>query len=107
MLMHTPRTYLSLFFFALFIFPYVQKGMHDLEHASEVHCTDRSGTHLHELSHACSLCDYTLGKDLSAVNAVESGFTEFSSPSLFLDIESAPLGPEKYLFLLRGPPVLL
>ncbi|TAL58372.1 MAG: hypothetical protein EPN85_11745 [Bacteroidetes bacterium] len=100
------REYFSLFFLSLFVFPYVQKGIHDLEHASEVHCTDKLSTHLHEFSHTCSLCDYTIGKELSTVSAVELGFEEFTTPFLFSEIEDTPFESVKYLFLLRAPPVL-
>lgn len=100
------KKYLSILFLCLFAFPYVQKGVHDLEHASELHCTDKSSDHFHENSHACSLCDYTIGKAAVLIKLIELDVEEVSSPFLFSEIEFSPFGQTKYLFLLRGPPVL-
>ncbi len=100
------KRYLSIFFLFLFVFPYVQKGVHDLEHSSDIHCADKSSAHFHETSHTCSLCDYTISKAATPVQLVEIGFVQISLPFLFSEIQSTPFESLKCLFLLRGPPAL-
>src|SRR3972149_5576669 len=102
----TAKKYLSLFFFSLFLFPYMQKEIHDLERPSAIHCTDKSSAHLHELSHTCSLCDYNIGKTITPVDPSEFGLVQVSSSFLFSEIEATSFESVKYLFLLRAPPVL-
>lgn len=95
----------ALFFLFLFLFPQVEKGIHDLEHADDTHCTDVSEAHFHELSHLCSLCDYVFASpdhlyfesaiSDEPVSAVKGYF--ISSEVFF----SAP----RYNLSLRAPPV--
>jgi hypothetical protein len=51
--------YFSFFFLFLFLFPMVEKQLHALAHADEVHCS-ADEKHFHELEHSCSICDFNL-----------------------------------------------
>lgn len=100
------RKYTSILFLFLFVFPFVQKGLHDMEHADEIHCGDRSSAHFHELSHTCNLCDYTPGTSQVPFDPAGFSFIQPSSAFLFGEAEPALFKIVKYSFLLRGPPVL-
>jgi hypothetical protein len=48
----------ALFSLAVFLFPFVEKEIHNYDHQNDFHCTT-SESHLHNPEHHCSLCDYT------------------------------------------------
>ncbi|HLG04277.1 MAG TPA: hypothetical protein VI731_11835 [Bacteroidia bacterium] len=48
----------GVFMLLVFLFPFVEKGMHDFEHRDDFHCTEKSSKHLHANDHDCSICDY-------------------------------------------------
>ena len=52
--------YLSVLVLLGFLFPMVQKGLHDLEHAGDVHCAVGGEKHFHAQEHVCYLCDHTV-----------------------------------------------
>lgn len=58
----TIKKYTALFLLALFVFPYIQKGIHDLHHAADFHCQEKSIVHFHETEHHCNLCDEVITK---------------------------------------------
>lgn len=58
------KKYLSLFLLVLFLFPMLEKGMHDFEHRGDIHCNAKD-KHFHSLEHNCSVCDHTI-VDVSA-----------------------------------------
>ena len=49
----------SLFLLFLFIFPLIEKEVHDFECTTDVHCT-ASEIHFHNLEHHCDICDFTI-----------------------------------------------
>jgi hypothetical protein len=100
------KTYLSFFFLFLFLFPQAEKAIHNISHADDFHCTVKSGAHLHELSHTCDLCDYNSGNTTPCVDESLGYFTPNFSKTVFIYSESVPFDSEKYLFLLRAPPVV-
>jgi len=54
------KMYSGVLFLLLFLFPQVQKGLHDFEHRHDVHCDATSELHLHQLEHVCKLCDFSI-----------------------------------------------
>lgn len=36
----------------------VEKGLHELEHKDDIHCT-ATDKHFHNLEHTCSICEFT------------------------------------------------
>jgi len=53
------KSYGALLLF-LFLFPQIQKGLHDFEHRHDSHCDATTEQHLHQLEHLCQLCDFSL-----------------------------------------------
>jgi hypothetical protein len=52
------KKYLSLFLIVLFLFPQVEKAVHDIQHSKDSHCAS-ANKHFHSLEHSCSICDFT------------------------------------------------
>lgn len=52
------RKYCSLLLLFLFLFPQIEKGIHDWHHQQDEHCTVKDETHFHKEQHSCVLCDY-------------------------------------------------
>jgi hypothetical protein len=52
------KTYFSLFFLSLFLFPMAEKQVHAFSHDKEFHCS-ATDKHFHEVEHICGICDYT------------------------------------------------
>lgn len=50
----------AVFFLFLFLFPQIEKGIHDLIHADDFHCNEKSTSHFHIEEHHCSTCEYSL-----------------------------------------------
>lgn len=44
----------------LFLFPQVQKGVHDFSHRHDTHCDAKAEKHFHTFEHVCSLCDFSV-----------------------------------------------
>lgn len=97
---------LPLFLLSVFLYPFLQKEIHAIEHAGDFRCTTLTQTHLHQEQHHCSVCDFAvtsavvlpLSDNLPANVGISHSFNLsgnhfFTSPH--------------YLFLLRAPPALL
>ncbi len=52
------KSIFSLFTLLVFLFPLMEKEIHALEHADDIHCSSID-KHFHELEHNCELCDFT------------------------------------------------
>ena len=98
------KKYPALFLLALFVFPYLQKGAHDMAHAGDFHCQEITSKHFHALEHHCEVCDKVfsvtrepvLFKGFSSCTAEINTLLSVSVPH----IELAAIR----LFSLRGPP---
>lgn len=89
----------------LFLFPQVEKVLHEIEHINDFHCNEKSSTHLHELSHDCKLCEYNIKDPATPPDQFEK-FTsgrEASMKIVFSD--EFPVLSRTFLFLLRAPPI--
>lgn len=96
----------SFFLIAIFLFPQVEKAVHDFHHRNDFHCTS-SDAHFHETEHHCHLCDYNV-----------SLLTPIQWPDFSINYDHTfyqPLYPIKigvyvsfpsYFFSLRGPPTV-
>lgn len=56
----TVKKYLSFFFVFSFLFPQIEKAIHDFQHRNIEHCSVKNQTHFHSEEHSCSLCDYSV-----------------------------------------------
>ncbi len=97
---------LAMFTLVVFLFPFVEKEVHQWVHPAPPHCQDHQSVHFHQVEHHCFLCDMTI--PLSPVPTPEKvviispadGTNTFSFPFLGIDL------PEFACQLLRGPPSL-
>ena len=91
--------YLSLFLLSLFLFPMAEKGVHALEHSTDIYCTAGS-KHFHNIEHNCAICDFSINDSNNPVNSpsqfvVPCGRVSFNffsesvnAPCAFQDIPS-------------------
>ena len=100
----TFKKYCSIIFLFLFLFPLVEKEIHAIEHADDVHCS-ASDKHFHELEHSCSICDYTMPAALgSANNSFHVVFNEqIISFNLYTDCINIPTAYQDIPS--RAPPI--
>jgi hypothetical protein len=49
---------LAVFCLLVFLFPFVETGIHNYAHANDFHCTANTH-HIHKAEHHCSICDFT------------------------------------------------
>lgn len=54
------KKYLSIFLLLVFVYPFLEKGIHDFEHLNDFHCSAQSEKHLHEQEHNCAICDFNV-----------------------------------------------
>jgi hypothetical protein len=100
------KKYAALFLLAVFAWPFVEKSLHEIEHAADEHCTDKSAAHYHELEHQCSLCDFEITAPLE--HAAPTGTPALLEPvyiSFFTFDQDFLLAPA-FSFSLRGPPAV-
>jgi hypothetical protein len=74
------KKYLSFLFLLLFLFPMVEKGMHELEHKDDFRCSS-TNKHFHNLEHNCSICDFTT---IDSNNSASHKFELITPTQLFL-----------------------
>jgi len=100
------KSILAVFALLVFLFPQVEKEIHNHEHAVNVRCTEHDVVHFHNVEHHCFLCDFTspvsptstIYKTALAEHHWNEGqffFTEFSYSLQSKDFHS-----------LRGPPTI-
>jgi len=56
--MQNLKKLLAVFCLLVFLFPFVESGIHNYAHANDFYCK-AAVHHLHKAEHHCSLCDFT------------------------------------------------
>jgi len=99
------RKYAALFLLALFVFPFVEKGIHDLDHAKDTHCYVKNSTHFHTNEHHCEVCDFNVSitSDPEYLN-YELTHVQCKTLNFYFYKNDFLLAPA-FSFSLRGPPV--
>jgi hypothetical protein len=94
----------ALLFLLAFLTPAVGETLHQLSHASELHCNEKSEHHFHELQHHCDLCDYTFISFQNEIHSpeIKAGFVYIESTST-LSAETFFTTSQDVNYL-RGPP---
>lgn len=98
------KKYVSILFLLIFLFPLVEKQIHEFEHKDDIHCS-ASDKHFHELEHNCSVCDHTL------IDSTYSATTDYQLTLSFQPFSFRPFvesihTPEAFQYLpARAPPV--
>lgn len=95
----------SVFFLILFLFPLMEKGIHDANHLDDAHCiaTDK---HFHTLEHNCPICDFTVTNH-TFTPETSARFIIFVQHFSFVSLNEK-INTEKvfHLFPSRAPPVV-
>lgn len=102
--MQKVRSYFSMLFLALLLFPMVEKAGHELGHLDADHCESK-GLHYCAQEHHCEICDYVL----SSSSEPSENSREFKLPARHLEKETIifaaePVSTFKFIISLRGPP---
>lgn len=98
------KKYLSILFLLIFLFPIVEKQIHEFEHRDDVHCS-AADKHFHELEHSCSLCDQTI---IDSTYPLATDFQLIISfqPFLFHPFVESIHAPDAFQYLpARAPPI--
>jgi hypothetical protein len=101
------RMPISAFLLLLFLFPFVQKGIHDLKHSKDFHCYVLNAKHFHKKEHVCSICDFTF-VDSNTPLENNHNITLFACIAFYSKVTvSFILVDADYKFSPRAPPKLL
>jgi hypothetical protein len=95
---------LSFLLLFVFLFPFVEKGVHGLSHRNDTHCTATSKKHFHAQQHDCSICDFTVAISsgpLSGRDKLTRSFTLLNYSGFSIREALPPIHPALFL---RGPP---
>ena len=98
------KKYAAVFLFALFVFPFVQKGIHDFAHINDFHCSSKAARHFHPIEHHCSICDevFSISDGPKYFSVFSPLFTTSSTIQL---VDTCEFSGQKILFFsLRAPP---
>lgn len=88
---------------ALFLFPGIEKEVHDWQHANDFHCT-ADIAHLHSSHHNCSLCDYIFPALADNLHQ-DVTFGDFTfKEAKIVCVEALFYHSPTYFVSLRGPP---
>ena len=96
---------LSFIVLLIFVYPFIQKEIHTLEHAHDFQCTTHTERHYHSVQHHCLVCEYNilLGETVKEFSASSSPATfVIKITSYFIECN---FNYQAYSYLLRGPPV--
>lgn len=52
------KKYFSLILLCLFLFPFIEIGLHDFSHRKDLACSIKTEKHLHREEHHCFICDF-------------------------------------------------
>ena len=104
-LMQKLRLPITALLLLLFIFPFVQKGIHDFEHRNDFHCFVLNAKHFHEKEHNCPICDFTFmdsktpiqNNDKITLFAFIAFYSKLTVCFILIDID--------YKYSPRGPPI--
>lgn len=99
------RKYAALFLLALFVFPFVEKGIHDLDHAKDTHCSVKNSTHFHAKEHHCEICDFTVSVSYTPECVHKDYPTINYAPILVYFYNTNIVVAPAFSFSLRGPPL--
>jgi len=96
----------AVFSLLVFLFPMVEKEIHNYDHAGIIHCTEHNVVHFHNVEHHCFLCDFTNPVSTSTLlNKIAFAEHQWVEGQFFLYEFSYSL-QSKYFHSLRGPPAI-
>ena len=101
------RKYIAVLLLLLFVFPFVQKAMHDIKHRKDFHCFVLTAIHFHKKEHICGICDFAFPDSKIPIenNNNRALFSCIDYYSMFT--EGFNFVSPYYLFSTKAPPSLL
>ena len=104
--MHKFKSIVAVFTLLVFLFPLVEKGLHDFSHINDKYCAS-ADKHFHPLEHHCEMCDFT--DDFNALPSLSLPdllLSEQGNLNFFFTINNLLL-QEKHFHSLRAPPSIV
>lgn len=99
------RILFSFIFLFAFLIPTVGETLHQLSHANDFHCNEKSVHHFHEEEHHCVLCDFSFNNYYSDLSIPELKAVHFEIAAFQFEIKSDFYSEQFFTLALRGPPV--
>ncbi len=99
------KNYFAPILLALFLFPQVQKGMHDFEHRHGTHCDAKAVKHFHTLEHVCSICDFSVPVSTEFLTFCFNSLITVNEINFQIPVEKSINANFHYQVPPRAPPV--
>lgn len=99
------KKFFVLFTLLVFLFPFVEKEVHNFSHETDFHCNE-SDIHFHSEEHHCNVCDFTIDVNGSPeLNQPRFKFDEAINSYFSFNENNLSLHEAEYSSL-RAPPVV-
>jgi hypothetical protein len=100
------KSILAFFTLLVFLFPQVEKEVHQYLHAVNVHCQEHDVVHFHNVEHHCFLCDFTSPVSPTPVPQKIAIAEHFWAQQSFFHTSFSYFLQPKDFHSLRGPPAI-
>jgi len=104
--MKTGKQYLSLFLVLFFLFPQVEKAIHDIQHLKDSHCSEKSLAHFHKKEHSCAICDFNIPASNTPAKLSSRIILSVISVNYFEFTGETPVSVSDYQSSPRAPPLV-
>jgi hypothetical protein len=100
------RKHLSVALVLLFLFPFIEKEVHNYSLKDDFHCAEKTTKHLHTEEHNCFICDFTIPfTDCPVISRYQIKILDFPLAYLVFN-EREIISTPDYFVSLRAPPFL-
>ena len=99
------KIFFSFLFLLAFLVPTIGETLHQLSHAGDAHCNERSVHHFHETEHHCAICDFSFTNYYSDIFKPELQAKGFFLLQYKTISTLAIYFEEVSTLALRGPPI--
>ena len=99
------KNFLAPFLLVLFLFPQIQKGIHDFEHRHDTHCDAKAEKHFHTLEHVCSICNFSIPVSIEFLTFYFNKLITFNEIVFQIPVGNNIIADCFYKIPPRAPPV--
>lgn len=100
------KSIFAVFALFVFLFPLVEKGIHNFEHHHYTQCNEHDFVHFHQAEHHCYLCDFTSPASSTPVLYKFALNEQACGKQSFFYTSSSYCLQAKEFQKLRGPPAI-
>ena len=100
------KKHLYLFLLCLFLFPFVEKGLHDFSHRNDFSCSVKTEKHIHNEEHNCFICDFNIPAATEPTPHSDGFFLTVTSFNYSSFSQHLILPKADYKFSPRSPPLV-